>query len=106
VAGYFQQLRAEGYNVSLAEDIRKRSAMRYQAGSVGLLFQPSLTYKLNGMLALQLGGYCMYQEYHGTTAIQSRHITDQVGSYNTHLNNAERSTQISYGVSAGMSLTW
>jgi len=105
-AQYFEDLRKQGYNVALGEDIRERHTVYYKAGSIGALLQPSLTYAISKHIGFQLGGFVMYQKFGGTEDLRSKKIADKVGRYNSYLNNAESSRQISYGVNAGINLMW
>jgi len=105
-AQYFEDLRQQGYNVALGQDIREKHTVFYRTGSVGALLQPSLTYAVSKNVGLQLGGFLMYQRYGGTKDVLSKKIADKAGSYNSYLNNAESSRQMSYGVNAGLNLFW
>ncbi|MCF8449527.1 MAG: OmpA family protein [Taibaiella sp.] len=101
VADYFTTQRNIGYNVGWGvEPTTKEGDVNFVQSSVGFLFQPSYSYYFNDKVALNIGGYFMYQMF--SNAPNSSRLTDKVGEYNSFLNNSTTTTATSYGGNLGL----
>jgi hypothetical protein len=103
-AEYMQSLRHQGYNVGLDIPASATGEHEYTTGSIGLLLQPSLSLKLNSLFSLHVGPYYMVQTPTNTREVQRIKLTDELGSYNTILNNATRRRMQNYGVNLGLDI--
>jgi outer membrane protein OmpA-like peptidoglycan-associated protein len=100
-ADYLTQQRILGYNVGKdMEPASKKGDISYAQSSVGFLFQPSFSLYLSDKVALNIGGYYLYQMF--THAPTGNRITDKVGDYNTVLNNVTTTKAASYGGNLGL----
>lgn len=101
VANYFTTQRNIGYNVGYGVEATKNNgSVSYVQSSVGFLFQPSYSYYFSDKVALNIGGYFMYQMF--THAPTGSRLTDKVGEYNSFLNNATTTNATSYGGNLGV----
>lgn len=105
-AAYFKSLQAEGYNVGLNESASKSGTFSYKTGTIGILFQPSVTFRLSNHFNLVVGGYYMYQNFSNSEENLNKRITDKIGSYNSVLNTTIKNRQISYGGTLGLSFSF
>ncbi len=103
VNNYFNTtLRNAGYNVGLGVNPGSNSAaVSYTTGTVGFLVQPSINYYLSDMVALNFGGYYMYQPF-TNTAKSGYMLTDKVGTYNSVTNTVKTANNQSYGLNLGV----
>ncbi len=98
---YFNTKRALGYSVGLNETVpTKQGNVSYNKGSIGFMLQPSFNYFLSDDVALNFGGYYMFQPFKNN-ATANYHLTDGAGNYSSMLNNATASTNQSYGLNIG-----
>jgi outer membrane protein OmpA-like peptidoglycan-associated protein len=100
---YFYQLRTQaGYNVGLGvKPDRNTGSVSYATGTVGLLVQPSLNYFLSDMVALNIGGFFIYQPF--TSTVSSNYmLSDRTGQYGSILNTVTSSNSSSYGLNLGV----
>lgn len=89
------------YNVGWdVEASKKTGSVNYTQSSVGFLFQPSYSLYLSDKVALNIGGYYMYQLF--THAPTGAHLTDKLGDYNSALSNATTTKASSYGGNLGV----
>ncbi len=101
VNAYMTQQRNIGYNVGWGvEPDTKKGSVSYSQSSVGFLFQPSFSYYFTDKVALNIGGYYMYQMF--THAPTGQRLTDKVGEYNSFLNNVTTTNATSFGGNIGM----
>lgn len=101
VANFFTTQRNMGYNVAYqAAPTKKDGSVSFVQSSIGFLFQPSFSYYLSDKVALNIGGYYLYQIYsHSPTGAK---LTDKVGDYNSFLSNVTTSKTNSYGGNIGV----
>lgn len=93
---------AGGLNVGLGVQPNNNSgSVSYATGSVGLLVQPSLNYFFSDMVALNIGGYFLYQPFTNSSNTGYR-LTDKLGDYSSVLNTVTASNNTSYGVNLGL----
>lgn len=98
---YINAKRALGYSVGQTISPTTRTGKTsYATGSVGLLIQPSISYYLSDHVALNFGGYYMYQPFKNNAEAGYR-VTDGIGKYSSVLNSVTASTNQSYGVNIG-----
>jgi outer membrane protein OmpA-like peptidoglycan-associated protein len=99
---YFDVLHSQGYNVGLAK------APAYTSGSVnfeanlGFLIQPSLTYRLNDNVMLNVGFYIISQSFDNLSNSGTFKLTDNVGSYQSVMNSINSVNNLSYGANIGL----
>jgi outer membrane protein OmpA-like peptidoglycan-associated protein len=103
VNNYFNTtLRNAGYNVGLGIHPDNNSgSVSYAVGSVGFLIQPSINYYLSDNVALNFGGYYLYQPF-TNTASKTYQLTDKVGSYGSVMNTVTAANNQSYGLNIGV----
>ncbi|MCW3124046.1 MAG: hypothetical protein JWQ38_3538 [Flavipsychrobacter sp.] len=102
VQEYFNAKRAIGYNVGTGLDpVNKKGNTSYTTASIGLLLQPSFNYFLSDKVALNLGGYYMFQPFKNT-AQNGYRLTDGNGNYSSVLNNVTASNNQAFGVNLGV----
>ena len=102
VVDYFNTKRAAGYNVGLgvSPDQQKGTAS-YATGSVGLLFQPSVNYFFSDHVALNVGGYFLYQPFKGE-GNENYTMTGKPGEYNSVINSVSKVQTQSFGGNVGL----
>lgn len=101
VANYLTSQRNIGYNVGYQMAPEKNTgSVNFVQSSVGFLFQPSYSYYFNDKVALNIGGYYLYQIF--TNAPTGARLTDKVGEYNSFLNNVTTAKANSYGGNIGV----
>ncbi len=100
---YFDQLHnVGGYNVGLGVRPSSNSgSVSYATGSVGLLVQPSINYFLSDAVALNLGGYFIYQPFTNSSN-NGYMLTDKMGQYSSVMNTVTASNNTSYGLNLGV----
>ncbi len=102
VEDYFNEKRAAGYNVGLGvQPDKKKGATTYTASSVGFIFQPSVNYFLSDRVALNVGGYFLYQPFKNDAA-GNYTVTGKPGEYNSIMNAANDIQTQSYGGNLGL----
>jgi outer membrane protein OmpA-like peptidoglycan-associated protein len=102
MAQYFANEYAAGHNVGLnVTPNSNKGTTNYLTGSVGFLVQPSLNYFLSDNLALNIGGYYMFQPFNNSVPSGYR-VTDKVGSYNSITNSVSSTNAQSYGGNIGL----
>ncbi len=91
-----------GMNVGLGVKPGSNSgSVSYTTGSVGLLFQPSLNYFLSDNVALNIGGYYIYQPFTNDEK-KGYMLTDKLGEYSSVLNTVKSANSQSYGLNLGV----
>ena len=101
VQNYFNQQRDLGYNVGLGVNAANKSGtVSYVNGSIGFLLQPSINYFFSDKVALNVGGYFMYQSF--THNDNTKKLTNKVGEYNSVLNGLTSTNNQSYGGNIGL----
>lgn len=102
VQSYFSYLSSQAYNVGLGVKPNQNAGnVTYKTGSVGFMVQPSINYFFNDNIALNLGGYFMYQPF--TNDVKTTYqTTNKVGDYSSVLNSVSKSNNQSYGVNLGV----
>ena len=101
---YFNATRAQGYNVGLnVKPNSSKGSVTYN-GTIGLMFQPSLTYRINDYLFFNLGAYGIMQIYDNSNNNNNYRLTDNVGNYNSLTNAVSTSYNFSYGINIGLRL--
>jgi hypothetical protein len=104
-AAYFQDLRDQGYNVALDENAKAKSTtVAHKTGSIGLLLQPSLSFKLSNTFQLNVGPYLMYQRFLNAEDQENTIRTPKIGEYNSILNNSVNRRNVNYGANIGLSM--
>jgi hypothetical protein len=101
VNAHFNALRAQGYNVGIAQKPRSAGYESYKAGSIGFLVQPSVSFRISKAVSLNVGGYYLYQTFEvpGETTWQ---LTSNIGSYSSVMG-AQKNVKIqNYGGSVGL----
>jgi outer membrane protein OmpA-like peptidoglycan-associated protein len=102
VENYFNEKRAAGYNVGLGvQPDRQKGATTYTASTVGFIFQPSVNYFLSDRVALNFGGFFMYQPFKND-ASGTYTMTGNPGEYNSITNAATDIQTQSYGGNLGL----
>lgn len=102
VDDYFNEKRAAGYNVGLGvQPDKKKGATTYRASSVGFIFQPSVNYFLSDRVALNIGGYFLYQPFKND-ASGTYTMTGKPGEYNSITNATSDIQTQSYGGNLGL----
>ncbi len=92
---------ANGYNVGMnVEASEKTGSVDYVQSSVGFMFQPSYSFYFSDKVAMNIGGYIMYQMF--THSPTGAHLTDKLGEYNSFLNNVTTTNATSYGGNLGV----
>ncbi len=101
VAADFAALKKQGYNVALnGTPAAGSGTVSYASGSFGLLFKPSITYRINRSIYADLGGFYLYQGFSNSSS--NYKLTDNVGSYNSMMNGATKVAQSTYGLNLGL----
>ncbi|MBS1781087.1 MAG: outer membrane beta-barrel protein [Bacteroidetes bacterium] len=100
---YFNSFKAQGYNVGLNESAGASGTFNYKNGTIGVIFQPQVTFRLSNHIGLQVGGYYMYQNFSNSSDNWNTRLTDKIGTYNSVLNNTIKNQQVSYGGTLGIS---
>jgi hypothetical protein len=100
---YFTTLQSQGYNVGLDKVAAKSGKIEEKSGTIGILLQPSFSYRLTEAFSLNLGGYYMYQKFSNSDSRTSQ-MTDGVNEYNSLLHNTPRRRQYNSGFNIGLSL--
>ncbi|WP_276135113.1 outer membrane beta-barrel protein [Polluticoccus soli] len=104
VNDYFQKLQDQGYNVGLGEAAGKSGKVEHRNNTtIGVLLQPSFSYKLTEAFSINVGGYYMFQKFRKEDSRISR-MTDKLNEYNSLLDNASRRRQYNTGLTVGLSL--
>jgi outer membrane protein OmpA-like peptidoglycan-associated protein len=99
---YFDQHRANGYNVGLNMTPDKKSGTtEYAAGSFGALAKMAYSYYFSDHVALNLGVYYMYQQMKNDVKPTYR-LTDKVGDYTSFTSAVSQSNNQSYGLNLGV----
>ena len=102
VNAYFVQKQAEGYNVALGRKPNSTSgSSSYATGSVGFIFQPSVNYFFSDHVALNLGGYYIFQPF-TNNANSNYQLTSYNGDYSSVTNSVTKANNQSYGVNVGL----
>lgn len=102
---YFQTLNSQGYNVALNKEAKATgSTLTHKKGSIGVLVQPQLTFRLSKTFQLNVGPYYMYQQFLNTKEQENLMVTPKIGEYNSMLNNSIQRTHNNYGVNLGLML--
>lgn len=102
VNDYFNAKRAAGYNVGLGVNPTKdKGEVSYATGSIGFLVQPSFNYFLSDKVALNFGGYYLYQPFKNDGAT-SYALTGKPGDYSSVLNSSNKIQTQSYGANIGV----
>jgi outer membrane protein OmpA-like peptidoglycan-associated protein len=97
-----QENSQNGYNVGLGvKPAGNTGSVSYTAGSIGLLFKPSINYYLNDKVALNFGLYYYYLPT-TTSPASNYHLTDKMGEYSSVLNNVSSVNSSSYGLNLGV----
>ncbi len=106
VGQWFDQLRSQGYNVGIAQRPTSTTGhVTFKAGTLGFIFQPSLTWYLSENVTLNAGPFLTWQSTNNATPVQYR-ITDKVGQYSSLLNTASQYTDLIYGLNVGVRYTF
>ncbi len=101
IADYFNAKRALGFNVGLNEPTpTTKGSVSYTKGSIGFMVQPSFNYFLSDDVALNFGGYYMFQPFKNANTA-NYHLTDGNGNYSSMINNVSASNNQSYGLNIG-----
>jgi len=101
VNNYFTNQRNIGYNVGWGvEPTQKKGNVTMVQSSVGFMFAPAYSLYLTDKVALNIGGYYLYQMF--THAPSGAKLTDRVGDYNSFLSNATTTVANSFGGNVGM----
>ena len=101
VQGYFNTKSSQGYSVGLGVKPNSTSgSVSYATGSVGFLFQPSVNYFFSDNVALNVGGYYLFQPFNNT--VGGSPVTNKIGDYSSVLNTVSHTDNSSYGVNLGL----
>lgn len=101
---YFESFKAQGYNVGLNEEAGKSGKVEHRNNTtIGVLLQPSFSYKLTEAFSINVGGYYMFQKFRKEDSRIVR-MTDKLNEYNSLLENASRRRQYNTGLTIGLSL--
>ncbi len=104
---YFQSFADQGYNVGLDKKIEKTTGtVTHKAGSIGIMLQPMLTFRISDAFSLNVGPYLMSQVVNNTEENNNKMMTNKVGEYNSMLNNAIKRYDNYYGANLGFSLNF
>lgn len=99
---YASTKREMGINVGDGMTTNNRTGKtEYNAGSIGLMIQPTVNYYLSDNVSINLGGYYMMQPFKNNAQSDYR-LTDGNGSYSSVQNNVTSSQNSAYGVNAGV----
>ncbi len=102
VQNYFNTKSGQGYSVGLGVNPNHTTgSVSYATGSVGFLFQPSVNYFFSDKVALNLGGYYLYQPFNNTVS-SGYTLTNKPGDYSSVLNSESHTTTQSYGLNLGL----
>ena len=102
LASYFANEYAHGHNVGYQVTPQSKTGnTTFLAGSVGFLVQPSLNYFLSDNVALNIGGYYLFQPFENSVPSGYK-LTDKVGSYSSVTNSVSSSNAMSYGGNIGV----
>jgi len=101
VANYFTNQQNNGHNVgwNVSPD-KSTGTVSYTQSSAGFIFQPCYSLYLSDKVALNIGGFFIYQMF--THAPTGARLTDKVGEYNSFLSNVTTVNSTSYGGNLGM----
>ncbi len=106
VQAYFNALHATGYSVGLGVAPNSNSgAVSYLSSSIGFIAQPSINIFFSDNVALNIGGYYLYQPFKNSTSTfgsSNYQLTGKVGDYSSVLNTVSQSNNQSYGVNVGL----
>ena len=103
VNDYFNDKRDAGYNVGLdVNPQQQKGSVNYATGSIGFLFQPSVNYFFSDKVALNVGGYYLYQPFKNDGANNNYTMTGNPGTYNSVLNSSTKIQTQSYGGNVGL----
>ncbi len=103
VNNYFNNtLASRGYNVGLGKTPGANTGtVSYNTVSIGLLVQPSVNIFLSDAVALNVGGYYIYQPFENDAKANYK-MTDKVGDYSSSLNTVSSVASSSYGANVGL----
>ncbi|RYD55518.1 MAG: hypothetical protein EOP56_15500 [Sphingobacteriales bacterium] len=101
VNAHFNALRAQGYNVGVAQKPRATGYESYKAGSIGFLVQPSLAFRISKAVSLNVGGYYLYQKFE-VPGERTWQLTSNVGSYSSIMGAQKNVKMQNYGGSLGL----
>jgi outer membrane protein OmpA-like peptidoglycan-associated protein len=103
VEQYFNAtLPAKGYNTGIGVKPGNNSgSFDYTMGSIGFIVRPQLSFYLSDMVALNVGGYYLYQPEMNTVK-GSYQLTNKVGDYSSVLNTVNSGHSQSYGGNVGL----
>ncbi len=102
VQSYFNTKSSQGYNVGLGVSPNSTTGtVSYASGSVGFLFQPSFNYFFSDMVALNFGGYYLYQPFNNSGS-NTYMLTNKPGDYSSVSNSVSHTENYSYGLNVGL----
>lgn len=87
---YFNGLQKEGYDLGLSQAPTNITSNSKFIPSLGYIFHPSLTYKDNDNIILNLGLMLMSQQLINKFDVSSYYLTNKMGEYNTMLNGIDQ----------------
>ena len=103
IQNYFSSLRSEGYNVALGVTPTSKTSgtSTFTTGSIGYIVRPALSWYLSEKVAINIGGYYMYQDVKHNA--QTHYVlSDQIGGYSPASANVSSIKNTSYGVNLGI----
>ncbi len=99
IEGYFNKLRADGYNVGLGVKPNANTGnVDYKVASIGFLVRPAVSFYLSEQMAINLGLYYIYQNFDNNN---DGKLTDKLGSYGSVMNGVSSVVNHNYGISFG-----
>ncbi len=102
VHDYFDAKRAAGYNVGLdVKPDQAKGTTKYAVGSVGFIVRPSINYFFSDKVALNVGGYYLYQSFENE-GNENYTMTGKPGAYNSIINSASKVHTQSLGGNLGL----
>ncbi|NDC42809.1 MAG: hypothetical protein EBZ77_14875, partial [Chitinophagia bacterium] len=103
VVDSFNHLYAAGYNVGLNKKANVADdKVNYTTGSIGFIFQPSISYLISDHVALSLGGFLTYQTFNSGAYNSKYQITDRVGEYHSMMKSVNTTNQTNIGANLGL----
>lgn len=104
IQDYFNNLRTTGYNVGLGVKPTSNNSgtVSYTKGNIGFLLKPAVSFRLSDRIALNVGGYYLYQDVKHTAPAGYQLANGTMGSYNSMVSSVSYVANNVYGGTLGI----
>ena len=97
-ATYLNNMRTEGFNVGTnLTPVTTNKTAKFATGSIGFVFKPSVSYKLNETTSINAGLYISASSFKPST-INEYELVDNNVNYNTLMNGVSKMSNTMYGI--------